>query len=98
MMGGRPAATSGLQAAFLPADVKGCRRFHRACLAFARLLRSALYRQSQPQAVLGDLLVAKLQQIAERRATVPILGNVQFAGRLAQLRHNQSPISTRYRS
>ena len=27
MMGGRPAATSGLQAAFLPADVKGCRRF-----------------------------------------------------------------------
>src|ERR1700746_1954341 len=36
------------------------------------------------QAVLVDLLVAELQQIAECRPTVPILGNVQLARRLAE--------------
>ena len=42
------------------------------------------------QAVLVDLLVAELQQIAERRPTVPILGNVQLARRLAKPRRHQN--------
>ena len=41
------------------------------------------------EAVLVDLLVAKLQQIAKRRAAIPILGNVQLARRLAEPRRNQ---------
>ena len=41
------------------------------------------------KAILVDLLIAELQQIAERRAPVPILGNVQLARRLAEPRRNQ---------
>src|SRR5713101_6571934 len=41
------------------------------------------------KAILVDLLIAELQQIAERRASVPILGNVQLARRLAEPRRNQ---------
>src|SRR5487761_412529 len=36
------------------------------------------------QSILVDLLVAELQQIAERRAAIPVLGNVQFARRLPE--------------
>jgi len=39
--------------------------------------------------VFGDLLIAELQQIAQRRAAVPILSDVQFARRLAQPRRHQ---------
>lgn len=41
------------------------------------------------ETILADFLVAELQQIAQRRAAVPILGNVQLARRLAQPRRNQ---------
>ena len=41
------------------------------------------------KAILVDLLIAQLQQIAQRRAPVPILGNVQLARRLAKPRSNQ---------
>ena len=41
------------------------------------------------EAILVDLLIAKLQQIAERRAAVPVLGNVQLARRLAEPRRHQ---------
>ena len=39
--------------------------------------------------ILVDLLIAKLQQIAKRRAAIPVLGNVQLARRLAEPRCNQ---------
>ena len=39
--------------------------------------------------ILVDLLIAKLEQIAKRRAAIPILGNVQLARGLAQPRRNQ---------
>ena len=39
--------------------------------------------------ILVDLLIAELQQIAKRRAAIPILGNVQLARRLAQPCHDQ---------
>jgi hypothetical protein len=39
--------------------------------------------------ILVDLLVAKLEQIAKRRAAMPILGNMQLARWLAQPRRNQ---------
>jgi hypothetical protein len=38
------------------------------------------------EAILVDCFVPELQQIAERRAPVPVLGNVQLARRLAQSR------------
>ena len=41
------------------------------------------------KAILVDLLVAELQQIAERRAAIPVLGNVQLARRLAQPSRHQ---------
>src|SRR5216684_5737503 len=41
------------------------------------------------KAILVDLLIPELQQIAERRAPVPILGNVQLARWLAEPRRNQ---------
>lgn len=41
------------------------------------------------KAIFIDLLIAELQQIAECRAPVPILGNVQLARRLAEPRRNQ---------
>ncbi len=34
--------------------------------------------------VLVDRLFAQLQQITQRRAAIPVLGNVQFTGRLAE--------------
>src|SRR5438445_413185 len=56
-------------------------------------LESSLVREQMIEAaikaVLVDLLIAKLQQIAERRAAVPVLGNVQLAGRLAEPRRHQ---------
>ena len=39
--------------------------------------------------ILVDLLIAELEQIAKRRAAIPILGNVQLARRLAEPRRNQ---------
>ena len=39
--------------------------------------------------ILVDLLIAELKQIAKRRATIPILGDVQLARRLAQPRRHQ---------
>ena len=39
--------------------------------------------------ILVDLLVPELQQIAKRRAPVPVLGDVQLARRLAQPRRHQ---------
>ena len=42
------------------------------------------------KAVLADLLVAELQQIAERRPTIPIFGNVQLARRLAETGRHQN--------
>jgi len=39
--------------------------------------------KSAIQSILVDLLIAKLQQIAKRRAAIPVLGDVQFARRLA---------------
>jgi len=39
--------------------------------------------------ILVDLLIAKLEQIAKRRAAIPILGNVQLARRLAEPRRHQ---------
>ena len=57
-------------------------RFKR-CLVHKKMIERAI------KAILVDLLVPELQQIAERRAPVPILGNVQFARRLAQPRRNQ---------
>ncbi len=39
--------------------------------------------------ILVDLLIAKLQQIAKRRAAIPVLGNVQLARRLAEPRRHQ---------
>jgi len=41
------------------------------------------------EAILVDLLIAQLKQIAQRRAAVPILGNVQLARRLAEARRDQ---------
>ena len=52
-----------------------------------RLERRLVHKQvieAAIEAILGDLLLAKLQQIAERRAAVPVLSNVQLAGRLAE--------------
>ena len=39
--------------------------------------------------ILVDLLIPELQQIAERRAPVPILGNVQLARWFTEPRRNQ---------
>src|SRR6516225_8726682 len=56
-------------------------------------LQSGLVREQmiEPaiEAVLVDLLVTKLQQVAKRCTAVPVLGNVQFARRLAEPRRNQ---------
>jgi hypothetical protein len=41
------------------------------------------------QSILVDLLVAELKQIAKCRATIPVLGNMQLARRLAQPRRYQ---------
>jgi hypothetical protein len=57
-----------------------------------RLERRLVHKQvieAAIEAILGDRLVAKLQQIAERRAAVPVLGNVQLAGRLAEPRRHE---------
>ena len=45
------------------------------------VLKQAIKPAIEP--ILVDLLFAKLQQIAKRRAAIPILGNVQLARRLA---------------
>src|ERR1700739_4258119 len=42
------------------------------------------------EAILVALLVAELQQIATRRAAIPILGNVQLARRLADPRRHKN--------
>ncbi len=47
-----------------------------------RLVRKQMIERAI-KSILVDLLVAKLQQIAKRRATIPILGNVQLARRFA---------------
>src|SRR6516225_1530697 len=41
------------------------------------------------QPILVDLLFAKLKQIAQRRAPIPVLGNVQLARRLAEAGRDQ---------
>ena len=58
-----------------------------ATLGQMRLQRSLVREQAIERAIepiLVDLLFAKLQQIAKRRAAIPVLGNVQLARRLAQ--------------
>ncbi len=45
-----------------------------------RLVREQMIERAI-KSILVDLLIAKLQQIAQRRATIPILGNVQLARR-----------------
>ena len=47
-----------------------------------RLVREQMI-EAAIEAILVDRLVAQLKQIAQRRAAVPILGNVQLARRLA---------------
>ena len=55
----------------------------------ALVREQAIERAIEP--ILVDLLFAKLQQIAKRRAAIPVLGNVQLARRLAQpSRHQKS--------
>src|SRR5262244_3460956 len=39
--------------------------------------------------ILVDLLVAELEQIAQRRAAIPVLRNMQLARRLTESRRNQ---------
>ena len=58
-------------------------RFERS-LVREQLIKSAV------QTVLVDLRVAELQQFAERRPAVPILGNVQLARRLAKPGRHQN--------
>src|SRR5215470_2703424 len=41
------------------------------------------------EAILIDMCLVELKQIGERRAAIPILGNVQLARRLAQARRDQ---------
>ena len=41
------------------------------------------------KAILVDLLIAKLKQIAQRGAAIPVLGNVQLARWLAEPCRNQ---------
>ena len=53
-----------------------------------RLVREQMI-EAAIEPILVDLLIAKLQQIAKRRAPVPVLGNVQFARRLAEPRRHQ---------
>jgi len=52
-------------------------------------LESILVRQQMIEGaiepVLVDLLFAKLDEVAQRRAPIPVLGNVQLARRLAQV-------------
>ena len=53
-----------------------------------RLVREqAIERTIEP--ILVDLLIAELQQIAKRRAAIPVLGNVQLARRLAEASRHQ---------
>jgi hypothetical protein len=53
-----------------------------------RLVREqAIERAIEP--ILVDLLIAQLQQIAKRRAAIPILGNMQLARRLAEASRHQ---------
>ena len=63
-----------------------------ATLRQMRLQRSLVREQAIERAiepVLVDLLVAELQQIAKRRAAIPILGDVQLARRLAEASRHQ---------
>ena len=46
--------------------------------------------KSAIEPILGDLLIAELQQIAQRRAAVPVLSDVKFARRLAEPRCHQN--------
>src|SRR5208282_20821 len=48
-----------------------------------RLVREQMI-QPAIEPILVDLLIAELQQIAKRRAAIPVLGNVQLAGRFAK--------------
>ena len=48
--------------------------------------------------VFVDLFIPELQKIAQRRAPVPILGNVQFARRFAQPCHHQHGCQLRPRN
>jgi hypothetical protein len=53
-----------------------------------RLVREqAIERAIEP--ILVDLFIAELQQIAKRRAAIPVLGNVQLARRLAEPSRHQ---------
>src|SRR4029450_8097113 len=57
-------------------------RFH-GTLVSKQMIEAAI------KAVLVDLLITKLQKIAERRAAVPVLGNMQLAGRFAEPPHHK---------
>ena len=58
-------------------------------MRFERRLVDQQVVETAIKAILVDLLVAELKQIAQRRTAVPVLGNVQFARRLAKARRNQ---------
>ena len=58
-------------------------------MCFNRRLVPEQMIKSAIEAILVDLLIAELQQITQRRAPIPILGNVQFASGLAQARRYQ---------
>jgi hypothetical protein len=51
------------------------------------VLQQMIERPVQP--VLVDEVIAQSQQIRERRATIPVLGDMQFARRLAKTRRHQ---------
>ncbi len=68
----------GKQLAHPPRQVRFERRFVR-----QQLVERAI------QPVLVHQRLVQLQQIAQRRAPIPVLGNVQFARRLAQARRDQ---------
>jgi hypothetical protein len=53
-----------------------------------RLVRQQMI-EAAIEAILVDLLIAQLKQIAQCRAAIPILRNVQLARRLAQARRHQ---------
>ena len=54
----------------------------------SRLVREQMI-EGAIQAVLVDLFLAELQQVAKRGAAIPVLGDVQLAGWLAEPSRHQ---------
>ena len=72
--------------------VLDCKQFSTALrqMRFEGGLVSEQMIESAVETILVDLLITELQQIAQRCATVPVLGNVQLARRRAEPRRNQN--------